>query len=1014
MLTIAHDGAPGRLRLKCGRLRGRGDLAERLRGGAESEALIDHLDVRATTGSVIVRFDPSTPRDAVLAAVERLLVESSRPPARQPETRKTRARRKPSAALDRTGTTARVVEDAPGRPEPWHALSRSAVSERIGGDRKLGLSQEEAQARLRRFGANAPPSQERVSQFALFARQFHGLPVGMLCASSAISLATGGVADAVATLGVVLVNGVLGFVTEGEAERRIHDLMDSSHQPARVVRDGELREIASRDLAPGDLIELLPGRQVPADARLVSAKRLAVDESALTGESVAVEKSPGAKVRPNAAIGDRKNMVFAGTIVAEGQGRALVLDTGPRTEAARIQMLSTKTGERPPAPVEAELEELGARLAKASLLACGVFLGVGVLRGYAMSVMLKDALALAVAAVPEGLPMVATSTLSHGIKRMEKRGILIRQISVVETLGELQTICLDKTGTLTQNRMSVEAAALGCEETDLDDPGLLATAEIAALNNDGDATGGAGSSPTERALSEFAVRAGVEVAAIRAERPRKRVAERTPGRPWMTTLHGGAERLLTVKGAPEAVLARSDRIQTRDGPRPLTPELRERVLQLNDRIASRPARVLGFASRPVAGRLRDGELLEPEGLVFHGLLGMADPIRPSAPDFIRAIHAAGIETVLITGDQVATATATARKLDLSNGKPLKVIDSSALSDLSPDLLRALARDTHVFARVSSQEKLLIVKALQSAGRVVAMTGDGVNDGPALNAADVGIAMGESGADLARDVANVVIRNDELETLVEAIAQGRSIYRNIRRSLEFLVTTNMSEIAVSIVEALHGPGEIETPMELLWINLATDVLPGLGLALADPDEDAMRRPPRHRDEGVIPRKDFERMGRDSAVIAAASLTAHFIGLAKHGPGPQMRGMTFLTLSLGQLLYTLVCQHTDPRKLQPDRLLENRTLDLMLLLSAGLAVAPFFFAPLRRLLGIERLAPVDAATALFLASVPLASVLARRGVEIVIDDLSHGGAIDVSPSDHCAASEQGAGPQLKEPS
>jgi Ca2+-transporting ATPase len=371
------------------------------------------------------------------------------------------------------------------------------------------------------------------------------------------------------------------------------------------------------------------------------------------------------------------------------------------------------------------------------------------------------------------------------------------------------------------------------------------------------------------------------------------------------------------------------------------------------------------------------------GFTWLGLVAMVDPLRPDARAFVARAQAAGLATVMITGDQAATAAAIARELDLSAGGPLRIVDAPDLDRLDPALLGGLARRTHVFARVSAPQKLALVKALQSGGRVVGMTGDGVNDGPALKAADVGIAMGASGSDLARDVANVVIRDDRLETLIDAIAQGRAVHRNIRRALEFLVTTNISEIAVELVEALHGPGELETPMELLWINLASDVLPGLGLALADPDPDAMQRPPRDPREPIIPPAHARRMAVDSAAIAAASLGAHFLGLAKHGPGPQTRAMTYLALSLGQLLYTLTCQRSEVRHLVPGRLLQNRTLDAALLASSALAVAPFVVPPLGRLLGIARLGAADTGAALAAAALPAASVLLRRGVVLDLD-------------------------------
>jgi Ca2+-transporting ATPase len=560
----------------------------------------------------------------------------------------------------------------------------------------------------------------------------------------------------------------------------------------------------------------------------------------------------------------------------------------------------------------------------------------------------------------------------------------VRRIDTVESMGALQLICLDKTGTLTRNRLEVVETVTGLSR----DGGAGGAAEaqmlrVAALNNEATPShdGAQGSSATERALMNHAAQAGIDVAALRGERPQTGMIERTSERPLMITFHGGPGPAVAVKGAPEALLQRCTHLLDGDETRALTEADRDRILALNDELAGRPARVLGFASRSSAP---DDEAPEDlSGLTWLGLMAMVDPLRPGARQFIESMHAAGIGTVMITGDQSATAGAIARELNLSGDKPLRIIDAPELSSLDPEVLGGVARQAHVFSRVSAQDKLSIVRALQKDGSVVGMTGDGVNDGPALKAADVGIAMGASGSALARDVANVVIRDDELETLSDAVAQGRAVYRNIRRALEFLISTNMSEIIVGIAEAAHGPGELETPMELLWINLVSDVLPGLGLALADPDEDVMRQPPRARGDPVIPPEDFRRMSLDSGTIAAAALVPHFVGLARFGPGPQTRGMTFLSLSLGQLFYTLTCQRTDVRKLRPDRLLENRMLDAALLTSVGTAVLPFFVPPLRRLLGIAPLNAGAAAISLAGAAAPAVGVLARRGVSLQLE-------------------------------
>jgi Ca2+-transporting ATPase len=955
-IEIAHADVPGRLRLRIAGLRGKPDRAARLAAALAALPEIVAAEPRPTTGSLILRFEAHLTQDRIIAAVRHALDATS------------------GGQAPANGVAARA-SDVPD----WHGLALADVLARLGSDVDQGLTAEEARQRLRHFGHNLMPREEPPSSLRLLARQFRGLPVLMLAGSSAVSLATGGVADAAATLAVVALNGVLGFVTEGQAERTIHSLVDTKANRARAIRDGTDIRLPASELVPGDMIVVTAGCQVAADARLVTARGLRIDESTLTGESRPVAKDPAGRTGPDTPIGERKAMLYAGTIVAEGSGRAVVVATGARTEAARIQRLSA-TGSRPQAPVEAELDRLGARLALASLAACGLFVGLGLLRGYRPAPLLKDALALAVAAVPEGLPVVATTTMSRGLRKLERRGILIRQMSAIESLGALQTVCLDKTGTLTQNRMTVTAAVAGTREVGLDNTEALAPlASIAALNNDATIDGGVAvqSSQTEQALLAFALGQGLDIAALRNGRPRRQTLERTPDRPWMATLHDGA-RSLAMKGAPEAVLARSSHVIENGVRRVLTEADRGRILEINDRIASRPARVLAFAEGEHAG----GD--DPQGLTFLGLLGMTDPLRPGAGQFVRRLHRAGIETVLITGDQSATAHATARELDLARGGRLRTIDAGGLAEMDPELLAGLARETHVFARVASHEKLAIVKALQASGRVVGMTGDGVNDGPALAAADVGIAMGESGADLARDVANVVIADDRLETLAEAIAEGRAIHRNIRRALEFLITTNMSEIAVAIAEAVHGPGELETPMEFLWINLVTDVLPGLGLALAEPDRDVMDAPPRPVGEPIVPRAHARRMAQDSGIIAASALLAHFVGLAHHGPGPHTRGMTFLALSQAQLLYTLVCQRSDPRHLRPGALLENHNLDLALLVSSALGALPFVVPPLGRLLGLAPLRRVDLAVALGAATLPLAAVLARRGIALTLEE------------------------------
>ncbi|MGP6088910.1 cation-translocating P-type ATPase [Antarctobacter jejuensis] len=956
-IRIVHETAQGRVRLHVDGIRRSPDLCRRLRSLLSECPECDDVAVRAVSGSIVLRKQGEVRHERLLTLVQRVL----------------------SRAL--AGEEARSTP-ASEASDPALGLSLPQFVEQHGADAMLGLRAEQAASRRLHFGENRLPAEESRSQLGVFMRQFQSLPVGMLGVSSAVSLASGGVADAMATLSVVALNAVFGYITEGQAEAAIDSLMDVSGSNVPVLRGGQEVQVPGRDIVPGDVLLARPGIPIAADARLISDDRLMVDESVLTGESEAVRKRSDAEVAPDAPIGARPNMLHAGSLVTEGAGRALVVATGAGTAAGRIALLSG-TAERPRAPVEVELDALGERLAKLSLAACALFFGLGWARGSALAEIFKDTLALAVAAVPEGLPVVATTTMSLGLKRMQKRGILVRQLSAVEALGAMEVICVDKTGTLTENRLSVELAGIGTQEADdLAGPDLKPLARVAAMASLAEVrdSRAVGASATERALLDFALSHGQVPLALLRDAPIAARIDRNLRRPWTGSLHRGADPQMVVKGAPERVLEMCDRVVEHGNLRALSETDRANIRSLNDRLAGRPARVLGFAQGSWPG---DPDA--PQGLIWQGLLGMVDPLRADAPDFVRAMHRAGLRTVMITGDQTATARAIAEDLDLSAGAPLRIVDAPQLGRMPPDLLSAVARETHVFSRVSAEHKQAIIRALQRGGVVVGMTGDGVNDSPALKTADVGIAMGASGADLAREVANVVVRDDELATLSDAVAQGRTIYRNIRRSLEFLITTNMSEIAVGIVEAAHGPGELETPMELLWINLVSDVLPGLGLALADPDPDVLDQPPRRRDEPIIPPQHFRRMMLDTSGISAATLLCHFIGLRRYGPGPRTRAMTYLSLSLGQLLYTLVCQRSDVRHLRPGKLLENRALDSAVLVSSGLAVLPFFVPPLRRMMGLAPIGAGPVALALTATVTPAASVLLRRGVALGLDEV-----------------------------
>ncbi len=576
-VRVVHDRVPGRLRLAADLAAAPADLEAALLDVAGVRA----ASVRPLTGSIVLAVDPERPAASILEGVARCLETGKAPPA-------------PRAA----------AAPAEGGAPPWHAKGRAAVAEALETSPERGLGAAEARRRLAVHGENRVTVERGEGPFVRLARQFQSAPVLMLAASAAASIATGGTADAVATLAVIAVNGTIGFVTEGQAEHTIAALMDTSGRTVTVVRDGAAVTIPAADLVPGDLVRLEAGHEIAADGRIVAAEDMTVDESPLTGESLPVPKDPDAAVPPDAPVGARPTMAHAATLVAEGTGLALVTATGRHTEAARIQHLSTTT-RRPPARIETELDRLGGQLAGASLAACGVFLALGWLRGYPLPVILRDALALAVAAVPEGLPAVATSTLSLGIRGLERRGILVRKLAAVEQLGAVGVVCLDKTGTLTQNRMAVTETVTGLAGS----ADAAALAEVAALASAALA-GGPAVSGTERALLAMARAAGADAEALAAARPRRLTLPRRAGRPMMATAHDGPEPLLAVKGAPETVLARCACILEDGTARPLADDDRARLLALNDRLAARPARVIAFARRrldavPISNKQHD-------------------------------------------------------------------------------------------------------------------------------------------------------------------------------------------------------------------------------------------------------------------------------------------------------------------------------------------------------------------------------------------------------------------------
>jgi Ca2+-transporting ATPase len=808
-------------------------------------------------------------------------------------------------------------------PQPaWHAQPIDAVARHLDTDIGRGLDEDGVARQRRMYGPNVLPKPARRAELEILLAQFRSLPVGLLGASAVISLATGGIADAVVIGAVVAINAAIGFVTERQAERTISALGGARDSNVTMLRNGMTRTVAEADVVRGDVLLLTPGTRIPADARLIHGENLSVDESMLTGESLPVRKRAHMELAPDVALADRITMVYRGTSVLGGSGAAVVVAVGPQTEIGTIQKL-LGGARAPETPMQQQLEHTGTRLALLSAAICGGVFLVGLMRGQGFLAMLKSSISLAVAAVPEGLPTIATTTLALGIRNMKQRHVLIRQLDAVEALGAIKVFCFDKTGTLTRNRMTVTHAVTGLRElrvldgaifdgdTRLDRepwPSLAALIDTVALCNESAYrdVGGVATytgSPTENALLELGVYAGRDPASVRARYPRVATRYRSDQHQYMVTVHdaGDGRSFEAIKGNPIEVLDHCTWHLADGDTRPLDDATRARIRSYNDRLAGQALRVLGVArNEQPGGGDRD------RGWTWLGLVGMADPVRQGMAELMQRFHGAGIRTVMITGDQSATAQAVGTALNLGNGQSLETIDSTALEKMDHEVLSGLAGQVHVYSRVSPAHKLEIVRALQASGHVVAMTGDGINDGPALKAADVGVAMGGADNEVARSVAAVVLEDDNLQTMVVAVEQGRTIYRNIRKVLRFLLATNFSEIAVMFAGTAAGMAQPLHPMQLLWINLVTDIFPGLALAVEPAESDVMAQPPRPRDEAIVRRDDWLRIARESGVITLGALGAYGYGLMRHGNALHASTMTFNTLTLAQLLHAISCR------------------------------------------------------------------------------------------------------------
>jgi Ca2+-transporting ATPase len=872
-------------------------------------------------------------------------------------------------------TGAARPEVSPSSAMPWHALAAEEVAALLGTDAESGLARADADRRRALVGANRVGEAREPPVWRLALDQFGSLVVLLLLAAATIAALLGERAEALAILAALLLNAAIGFGTEWRARISLARLRALAVPQAVVRRDGRISKIPAAELVPGDVIVLEPGAQVPADGRLVRSTALEVNEASLTGESDPVGKAAHVRLGTSTPLAERTNMVYLGTGVLAGTGAAIVTATGLATELGRIGQLVALAGERT-TPLEQQVEELGRRLLGVALGVCALVAAVGIIHGQPVALMLETAISLAVAAIPEGLPAVTAVALAAGLWRLARKGALVRRLPAVETLGSTTVICSDKTGTMTENRMAVARLALPdrlisvsggaasptgafTEEGLVLDPGkddaLLRALTMGALVNNATVERRTDElvlqgDPTEAALLVAAVKAGLDPAELARRWPRRREIPFSPERRLMATFNeapaGGL--VVLVKGAPGAVLERCSARQAGNTTRTLSPEDRERLLEANRALGRQRHRVLAIAWR-VESRIEDEKL---ERLTFLGFVALEDPLRPGVKDAIARCREAGIRTVMLTGDQRVTAEAVGRELGL--------------------------RPEEIRSRVTPEDKLTLIKELQIAGDVVAMTGDGVNDAPALVRADIGIAMGRHGTDVAREAADLVLVDDNFGTIVGAVEEGRVIHANLRKVIHFLFSCNLTEIITIFAAILFGFPTPLLPLQILWVNLVTDIVPAMALVRDPAEPDVMRRPPRQPGQALVTWRFGTRMLAEAALLSAGVLSAYFWVVGQEGAGPRANTIAFLALVLIHPFQAMNCRS--------DRVgwwrLPSNTLTWVALLTLTLAQwAATSWAPLARLLGVVSLSGLDwvvSAVAVLWPVAVLEAIKARRSL------------------------------------
>lgn len=877
-----------------------------------------------------------------------------------------------------------LTEDFKNRK--FYAEEASKAAEDLGTALEDGLSDSEAKSRKEKYGENRLEEKGSRTIFQMLVDQFKDFLIIILIIASIISIAVGELTDGIVILLIVILNAVLGVFQENKASNALKALQDMASPKAKVVRDGETKVIDSLDVVIGDIVLLEAGDYIPADLRLIDSANLKVDESALTGESVAVEKFADEVIPEDAPIGDRINSAYMSTIVTYGRASGIVTATGMDTEIGKIaDMLNESKDDE--TPLQKKLAQFGKLLGIICIAVCVIIFGIGVARGQDMLEVFLIAVSLAVAAIPEGLPAVVTVVLAMGMQRMVKRNAIVKRLAAVETLGSTTVICTDKTGTLTQNKMTVTEIFDGKEDWDVTGTGYSFEGEIKSegrniedidmlLNamvlcndaeiSDDDVIG----DPTEGALIVAGAKAGKMREDMNEKYPRINEIPFDSDRKLMSTLNEmDGKDVLFTKGALDVVFSRCDRILKDGEVQPVTEEDRERIREKNKNYAESALRVLGYAYKETENKKDISD--EENSLIFLGLTGMIDPPREEAKKAISLCKEAGIRVVMITGDHITTASAIGEQIGILDENS-RALEGAAINDMSESELSETVKNTNVFARVSPEHKVKIVDSIRGNNEVVAMTGDGVNDAPSLKRADIGVAMGITGTDVSKEAANMILTDDNFASIVDAVEEGRIIYSNIRKFVGFLLSCNIGEILIIFLSMLAGWGAPLVAIQLLWVNLITDSLPAFALGLEPKNENVMDRNPRHPDEPLVDRHMKLAIGFQSVGLAIGTLASFRLGhiFIEAGQDPELLPKTFcfVTLICGEMLRAYSAR-SETKPIHSMKIFSNKLLNIAVIVAIGLLLAVMYIPGLQDIFHTVALSPKQLGIAVGFSIIPI---------------------------------------------